>query len=161
MISVARALQCSIKAESCIGTKRFPLPVQNYAVFPTPSKNIPIKNAVNDAMNKWFSLYKPSDVLRWKKPFPRSFENMIWAEASAVGCAVVQFQTNKLYNLVICTYDRGLEKNKSVYEVGRMGSKCQRQMNLGYRGLCNINEFQTKSAEPVFVKRWIQSGKMW
>lgn len=86
---------------------------------------------------------------------------MIWAEASAVGCAVVQFQTNNLYNLVICTYDRGLEKNKSVYEVGHMGSKCERKMNPEYRGLCNINEFQTKNAEPVFVKRWIQSGKMW
>lgn len=51
-------------------------------------------------------------------------------------------------------------ESSSVYEIGRMGSKCQTGMNPKYPGLCSKNEFQTNYMnEAPPVTKWIQSGK--
>lgn len=160
-LSVARVLQCAIIPEPCLRTKRFKTPVQNFA---TPKRNVPIKNAVDYTMHYWFDQYKTVTNIKWIESFGEkvsrftfaSFAQMIWSNASAMGCGVVKYKSNYY---ITCTYNTGRVIGDPVYEIGRTGSKCKTGINSKYPGLCSKNEFHVNTCESPVINKWIQNGK--
>lgn len=170
MIALANALQCQMEHDRCRKTKHHPSAGQNLYSQSTTNRNgiddQYIKSAVTGSTESWFDEYKLVKDFEWIRSFGGQnvpwwkighFTQMIWNDATAIGCAIVKSQGN-IY--IACNYDFGNMQGSSVYEIGRMGSKCQTGMNPKYPGLCSKSEFHTNymnEAPPVI--KWIQSGK--
>lgn len=85
-----------------------------------------------------------------------TFAQMIWDNASAVGCAIVKIPKSIH---ITCTFDKALTEDSSVYIAGPVGSKCRMGRNRRYCGLCNVNEFNANASEAQKMIEWIQNGK--
>lgn len=166
MIALQNSAKCKMEYDHCHRTKRFEFVGQNlYAIWGYP-KFLSVEDAVRSSIEAWYDEHKLIAGVVCINEFGnakcqsdkiRHFTQMIWDDASHIGCAVVK--TASTY-YITCNYSYGNMVNRPVYKVGRTGSKCISGLNLRYPGLCNEREFDPYPPhdEPP-VAEWKRNGK--
>lgn len=91
------------------------------------------------------------------------FTQLIWADATRVGCAVGKLKTTKGRRNIrdvwlCCNYDTGNMLTQPIYEVGAPASHCKSGIKSSkYRGLCDTaseeNEVISSSQNTVTIVR--------
>lgn len=158
LIALAKALECKGGELKCMKTKRFPTPGLNYATITSSD----ISSAVNSMINLWFDKRKFVTRFEWIESYGTdqsapwfemsTFTQLIWGNAVALGCSIVKFQVQFH---IFCVYSSGNNiLGVPVYEIGPMASKCQREVNPKYPGLCNVHEFPFGSSDSPLVNRY-------
>lgn len=165
MLALSHALQCKWEPDNCFRTQNYPYPGQNRIIIPNPSGTKTIEKAIDEALVTWFNEYKSITNIEWLMVFGsfdapwwefKHFTQMIQGDAAAVGCAIVKSQ---FVYFITCNYATGNENGSFVFEMGDMGSKCEKGMNPSYTGLCDVGEFHTSGHEVPPVIKWIINGK--
>lgn len=169
MLALANVVQCQMEHDHCRRTQRYRSPGQNLYSQWTLNKDAIddqyIKLAVHDSIKSWFEEYKLVTNFRWITSFAGDndpwwkighFTQMIWSDASAIGCSIVKDQN---YIYIACNYASGNMMGSSVWDIGPTGSQCKTSMHPKYPGLCGVGEFRNDGKEAPPVTKWIENEK--
>ncbi|XP_055629317.1 antigen 5 like allergen Cul n 1-like [Toxorhynchites rutilus septentrionalis] len=143
------AKSCTFAHDDCHNTVKYRYTGQNIAMKWFHGLNYTGIQIVRDLLRKWYlehKLTKQRDVDRFVfSPLSYQighFTQMVHADTTEIGCALVRFSKNKknvdyVHYYLVCNYSEGNIEEQPVYRKGRSCSKCKHGCNRGkYRCLC-------------------------
>lgn len=143
------AKSCDFAHDECHNTAKFRYTGQNIAMKWFHGMNLTATRAVKDMIRKWYLEHKMAKqrdldnyVFGPLSPKIGHFTQMLHADTTEVGCALVRFykKQNNLqltYYYLVCNYSEGNLEERPVYRKGTRCSKCKYGCTKGkYRCLC-------------------------
>ncbi|XP_019548922.2 venom allergen 5-like [Aedes albopictus] len=139
------ANRCEFEHDKCHNTKKYPNSGQNIASWGTTGDSYDVKETLKTMVQEWWDerhFANPKLIKKlWGKYKALHFTMLVRANASRVGCGMVQYKKDEyLWVQLICNYSYTNMIGTSVYKDGKPCSDCKSGCDSKYDGMCNKDE---------------------